>query len=52
MFSKLNRIRQLGVKIVMDDFGTGYSGVSYLAHFAFDKIKIDRQFVRSANHST
>jgi EAL domain-containing protein (putative c-di-GMP-specific phosphodiesterase class I) len=47
VFSKLNRIRQLGVKIVMDDFGTGYSGVSYLARFAFDKIKIDRQFVRN-----
>jgi EAL domain-containing protein (putative c-di-GMP-specific phosphodiesterase class I) len=34
----LHRLRALGVRISMDDFGTG--------SFPFDKIKIDRSFVR------
>ena len=47
VFGKLNRLRLLGVKILMDDCGTGYSSFTYLARFAFDKIKIDREFVRN-----
>jgi EAL domain-containing protein (putative c-di-GMP-specific phosphodiesterase class I) len=41
----LNRLKSLGVRVAMDDFGSGYSGLASIAHFPFDKIKIDRRFV-------
>ncbi|MBE7732676.1 putative bifunctional diguanylate cyclase/phosphodiesterase [Devosia faecipullorum] len=42
----LHALRDMGVRICMDDFGTGYSSLSYLRSFPFDKIKIDRTFMR------
>jgi len=46
------QLRAMGVKLAVDDFGTGYSGFSSLRRLAFDKIKIDREFVAGVHSRT
>jgi EAL domain-containing protein (putative c-di-GMP-specific phosphodiesterase class I) len=48
----LERLRMLGVRLVLDDFGKGYSSFGYLARARFSKIKIDQTFVRGAAQGT
>ncbi len=48
----LRQLKALGVRIAMDDFGTGFSSLSNLRAFQFDRIKIDRSFIASANTNT
>lgn len=42
----LQRLDEIGMRIVVDDFGVGYSSLSYLKNFPISVVKIDRGFVR------
>ena len=44
--SELQKLRQLGVKVLIDDFGIGFSSLNHLKNLAIDGLKIDRSFVR------
>lgn len=48
VFSLLDELKNLGIKIALDDFGTGYSSLSHLHHFngKIDILKIDRTFIQ------
>lgn len=39
----IEQIRSFGIGIAIDDFGAGYAGLSLLADFSPDKIKLDRK---------
>lgn len=44
--NQLEQIKALGVMVAIDDFGTGYSSLKYLQKLNFDKLKIDREFIK------
>ncbi len=43
--SRLEALRELGVRLALDDFGKGYSSLAYLQRFPLDAVKIDQEFV-------
>lgn len=42
----LDKLRELGSKILLDDFGAGYSSFGMLKEYNFDILKIDMSFTR------
>ena len=51
VYPLLARLRRSGFGLALDDFGTGYSSLSHLLNLPFQKVKIDRAFVREALHN-
>jgi len=48
VLTRLQKIRELGVRISIDDFGTGFCSFSYLLQYQVDQLKIDQSFVKKA----
>lgn len=44
--AQLQALRTMGARCAIDDFGTGHSSLSYIKHFAIDRLKIDKSFVQ------
>jgi diguanylate cyclase (GGDEF)-like protein/PAS domain S-box-containing protein len=45
--SVLEGLRALGLTVALDDFGTGFSSLYHLRELPFDKVKIDKSFMRA-----
>lgn len=43
----MRALKEAGISVTLDDFGTGVCSLQGLAEISFDRIKIDRSFVRT-----
>jgi len=44
--TRMNQLRQHGIRFSLDDFGTGYASLGYLKRLPLFQLKIDQSFVR------
>ena len=44
---RVNKLRELGIKVELDDFGSGYSSLGMIGTLPIDVIKLDMSFVRN-----
>ena len=47
----LHQFKEHGFSLALDDFGTGYSSLAYIRDFPFDRLKIDRQFIKGVDEN-
>ncbi len=50
-FDTLAQLRSRGIRLAIDDFGAGYAGLSLLAEYQPDIIKIDRSIISNIHYS-
>ncbi|OJY34589.1 MAG: hypothetical protein BGO90_01785 [Legionella sp. 40-6] len=45
--TRMRELRSKGISLAVDDYGTGHSSLSYLQHFPFNYLKIDKLFIHA-----
>ena len=43
--NKLEKLKNMNIKLSLDDFGTVYNSIRYLSEFSFDVVKIDKSYI-------
>ena len=49
-FNKINKIKELGIRLSLNDFGRGYSSLLHLTRFPFENVKINKVFVQNCKY--